>query len=93
MAIYETFSRRQKKLSTQGESDPYRYDIFPQWLEEHLHTEQESEGRGVPIVPAFPVDRRMSVVALIGHFCVQREHFGEHVVGAPAESPGEGVAG
>lgn len=29
MAIYETFSKRQKKLSKQGESDPYRYDIFP----------------------------------------------------------------
>lgn len=32
MAIYETFSRRQKKHSTQRESDPYRYDIFPQPL-------------------------------------------------------------
>ena len=32
MAIYETFSKRQKKLSKQGESDPYRYDIFPQPL-------------------------------------------------------------
>jgi hypothetical protein len=29
MAIYETFSKRQKKLSKQGEPDPYRYDIFP----------------------------------------------------------------
>ena len=29
MAIYETLSKRQKKLSKQGESDPYRYDIFP----------------------------------------------------------------
>lgn len=29
MAIYETFSKRQKKLSRQGEPDPYRYDIFP----------------------------------------------------------------
>lgn len=29
MAIYETFSKRQKKLSKLGESDPYRYDIFP----------------------------------------------------------------
>ena len=40
-----------------------------------------------------PVDRGMTIVALVGHFCVQRELFGEHVVGAPAESPGEGVAG
>ena len=32
MAIYETFSKRQKKLSKQGESDPYRYDIFPRPL-------------------------------------------------------------
>lgn len=29
MAIYETFSKRQKKRSRQGESDPYRYDVFP----------------------------------------------------------------
>jgi hypothetical protein len=29
MAIYETFSKRQKKLSTQGVSDPYSYDNFP----------------------------------------------------------------
>ena len=35
----------------------------------------------------------MSVIALIGHFCIQRELFGEHVVGTPAEAPGEGVAG
>jgi hypothetical protein len=32
MAIYETFSKRQKKLASQGKSDPYRYDIFPQPL-------------------------------------------------------------
>jgi hypothetical protein len=32
MAIYETFSTRQKKLSKQGEPDPYCYDIFPQPL-------------------------------------------------------------
>jgi hypothetical protein len=32
MAIYETFSKRQKKLSKQGEIDPYRYDIFPEPL-------------------------------------------------------------
>ena len=32
MAIYETFSQRQKKLSKQGETDPYHYDIFPQPL-------------------------------------------------------------
>jgi hypothetical protein len=32
MPIYETFSKRQKKLAKQGESDPYRYDIFPKAL-------------------------------------------------------------
>lgn len=32
MGIYETFSNRQKKLSKQGKSDPYRYDIFPKPL-------------------------------------------------------------
>ena len=32
MAIFETFSKRQRKLSQQGESDPYRYDVFPQPL-------------------------------------------------------------
>ena len=32
MAIYETFSQRQKKLLKQGEPDPYHYDIFPQPL-------------------------------------------------------------
>lgn len=32
MAIYETFSTRQKKLSKQGEPDPYCYDVFPQPL-------------------------------------------------------------
>ena len=32
MAIFETFSKRQKKLLNQGEPDLYRYDIFPQAL-------------------------------------------------------------
>ncbi len=32
MAIYERFSTRQKKLSKQGDPDPYCYDIFPQPL-------------------------------------------------------------
>ena len=32
MAIYETFSKRQKKLLKQGNPDPYRYDIFPKPL-------------------------------------------------------------
>lgn len=32
MAIYETFSTRQKKLSKHGEPDPYCYDVFPQPL-------------------------------------------------------------
>ena len=32
MAVYETFSKRQKKLLKQGVTDPYRYDIFPQPL-------------------------------------------------------------
>lgn len=32
MAIFDTFSKRQKKLLNQGEPDPYRYDIFPQAL-------------------------------------------------------------
>ena len=62
-------------------------------LEEQLRTEQEPEGRGVPIVHLSPADRGMTIVALVGHFRVQRELFGEHVVGTPAESPGEVVAG
>jgi hypothetical protein len=32
MAIYETFSKRQKKLIRQGVPDPYRYDDFPKSL-------------------------------------------------------------
>ena len=32
MAIYETYSKRQKKISTQGVPDPYRYDDFPKPL-------------------------------------------------------------
>jgi hypothetical protein len=36
MAIYETYSKRQKKLSKQGETDPYRYDIFPRPLRVQL---------------------------------------------------------
>jgi len=62
-------------------------------LEEHLHTEQEAEGRGIPIVYLSPADRGVTIVALVGHFCVQRKLFGEHIVSAPAESPGEVVAG
>ena len=64
-----------------------------QKLKEEFGTEEEAEGRGVPVVVEVPVHRRMSVIAFIGHFCVQRELFGEHVIGAPAESPGEVVAG
>ena len=53
----------------------------------------EWERHGVDTEGRFPVDRGVAIVARVGHFCVQRELFGEHVVGAPAESPGEGVAG
>jgi hypothetical protein len=38
MAIYDTFSKRQKQLSKKGESDPYRYDIFPQPLRVQVAT-------------------------------------------------------
>ena len=62
-------------------------------LEEHLRTEQEAEGRGIPIVYLKAADRGVTIVALVGHFCVQRKLFGEHVIYAPAESPSEGVAG
>ncbi len=36
MAIYETFSKRQKKLLSGGIADPYQYDIFPQPLRVQL---------------------------------------------------------
>ena len=62
-------------------------------LEEHLRAEQEAKRGRVPIVIADPIHCDMSVVPFVGHFCVQRELFGEHVVSAPAEPPGEVVAG
>ncbi len=34
----------------------------------------------------------MSVIALVGHFRVERELLREHVIGAPTESPGKRVA-
>jgi hypothetical protein len=36
MAIYETFSKRRKRLLKKGETDPYRYDIFPRPLRVQL---------------------------------------------------------
>ena len=68
-------------------------DSHIQKLKEEFGAEEKAEGRGVPVIIATPVYRRMSIVALIGHFRIQRELSGEHVVGAPAESPGECVAG
>lgn len=32
MGIFETFSKRQKRLLSQGEPDPYHYDSFPETL-------------------------------------------------------------
>ena len=64
-----------------------------QKLKEKFDADEETKRRGVPIVYANPIDRGVTIVALIGHLCVQRELFGEHVIGAPAESPGEVVAG
>jgi len=51
-----------------------------QKLKEEFGAEEEAEGRGVPVVHALPADRGMTIVALVGHFCIQRELFGEHVV-------------
>ena len=62
-------------------------------LQEKFDAEEKAEGRGIPIVYANPVDRGVTIVALVGHFCIQRELFCEHVVGTPAESPGEIIAG
>jgi hypothetical protein len=64
-----------------------------QKLKEQFGAEEKTEGRSVPIVYANPVDRGVTIVALVGHFRIQRELFGEHVVGAPTESPSERVAG
>ena len=36
MAIYETFSKRQKKLLSDGIADPYQYVIFPHPLRVQL---------------------------------------------------------
>jgi hypothetical protein len=64
-----------------------------QKLKEEFDTNEETKRRRVPIVYSIAIDHGMPVIALIGHFCVQRELFGEHVIGAPAESPGEVIAG
>ena len=64
-----------------------------QKLKEEFDANEETKRRGVPIVYASAIDRDMPVIALIGHFRVQSELFGEHIIGAPAESPGEVVAG
>ena len=64
-----------------------------QKLKEEFDANEETKRRSVPIVYANPIDRGVTIVALVGHFCIQRELFGEHVVGAPAESPGEVIAG
>jgi hypothetical protein len=38
MALYETFSKRQKKLRNQGAADPYQYDTFPKPLRVQIST-------------------------------------------------------
>ena len=62
-------------------------------LKEEFDANEETKRRGVPIVYTNPVDRGVTIVTLVGHFCVHRELFGEHVVGAPAESPGQVITG
>lgn len=64
-----------------------------QKLKEEFGAEEKAEGRGVPVVHASPADCGVTIVALIGHFRVQRKLSSEHVVGTPAESPGEVVTG
>ena len=66
---------------------------YIQKLKEEFDANEETKRRSVPIIYTNPVDRGVTIVTLVGHFCVHRELFGEHVVGAPAESPGQVITG
>ena len=68
-------------------------DSTNQESKEEFGTEEKAKGRGVPVIHTSPADRGVTIVAFVGHFGVQGELFGEHVIGTPAESPGEVVAG
>ena len=65
----------------------------PQSLEVHLDAEQKAKRRRIPVVVSEASDRCVAVVPLVGHFCIEGELFCDHIIGAPTETSGKGVAG